>query len=253
MKIAFTLCSINYLSQAKVLHDSFIKHNPDYKFIVGLVDRLENRHYIPGDFQAEFLEVEQIGIPAFEEMAIRYNIIELNTSVKPFYIDYFFRYRQADIVVYLDPDICVYNRFTIIEEELSKSDIILTPHILTPITDEYKPAEQHFLNYGLYNLGFIALKRSSIADEFIVWWKERLTYLCVSDICNGLFVDQLWVNLAPVFFEQVNILKHPGLNVAYWNIHERKLTHDEDHYIVNTNFLLLFSILVLIGLLILKL
>ena len=40
MKIAFTLCSINYLAQAKTLGDSLLTHNPEYTFIVGLVDKL---------------------------------------------------------------------------------------------------------------------------------------------------------------------------------------------------------------------
>ena len=37
--IAFTLCSNNYLAQAKTLGDSFVRHNPAGHFVIGLVDR----------------------------------------------------------------------------------------------------------------------------------------------------------------------------------------------------------------------
>jgi hypothetical protein len=49
----------------------------------------------------------------------------------------------------------------------------------------------------------------------------------------GLFVDQLWMNFAPVYFEKVMILKNHGYNMAYWNLHERKLVKTDQGYFVN--------------------
>jgi hypothetical protein len=39
-EIIFTLCSNNYLAQAKTLGDSVKKFNPDVLFVIGLVDKL---------------------------------------------------------------------------------------------------------------------------------------------------------------------------------------------------------------------
>ena len=36
----FTLCAANYLAHAKTLGESLAQHNPDYHFVIGLVDRL---------------------------------------------------------------------------------------------------------------------------------------------------------------------------------------------------------------------
>src|ERR1017187_7472506 len=41
-----------------------------------------------------------------------------------------------------------------------------------------------------------------------------------------MFVDQKWINLAPCFFENVKILKQPGCNMAFWNLHERHLSSE---------------------------
>lgn len=57
--------------------------------------------------------------------------------------------------------------------DLDKYSILLTPHIYTPVpVDGKKPGENTFLNYGIYNLGFLALKNDFTAREFAHWWKK---------------------------------------------------------------------------------
>ena len=104
---------------------------------------------------------------------------------------------------------------------------MLTPHLCSPTPDWERPNEQHHLSTGIYNLGFIGLRRDATARQFVRWWKERLVYECRIDLCAGLFVDQHWVNFAPVYHDNVLIERHPGYNVAYWNLHERWLSTDE--------------------------
>lgn len=41
------------------------------------------------------------------------------------------------------------------------------------------------------------------------------------------------MNLAPGMFDKVEILRHPGCNMAYWNLHERTLSEDKSSYVVN--------------------
>jgi len=50
---------------------------------------------------------------------------------------------------------------------------------------------------------------------------------------SGLAVDQKWVDLAPAFFPSLRILHDPGLNVAFWNLHERKISTVEGRHFVN--------------------
>ena len=82
MITVFTLCSTNYLAHAKTLGDSLRKTNPNYRFVIGLVDR------VPAQLQSSFwqpyelIEVEELGIEGFAEMVQRYDVVELNTAVK---------------------------------------------------------------------------------------------------------------------------------------------------------------------------
>lgn len=223
MTFVFTICSNNYLPQATLLGISLKKHNPDYTFTIGLVDRKDpilNYKDIP----FEIVGVEQIGIVHFNEMFYRYNIIELNTAVKPFYFRYFLdSITSIDKIIYLDPDICIYNSFSDLEIVLNSANIVLTPHCFSPINDDRLPSENELLNAGLYNLGFIALRRCPESIDFLLWWMNRLENKAYIDFAKGMFTDQIWINFVPIFFRNVEILKHPGYNMAYWNIHERSL------------------------------
>jgi hypothetical protein len=227
VKLAFTICSNNYLAQAKSLGDSLILHNADYVFIIGLVDQKSSN--IEYDFFRPhiILPIEDIRIENFEEIWKKYDIVELNTAVKPSLFKYIFaKYPGVTSLFYFDPDILIYDSLDNLEAEFSLADILLTPHILSPIEPNTSkrevPTESTFLNYGLYNLGFIGLKKGTVnTDAFLNWWEKRTLYQGFINVCDGIFVDQLWVNLAPIFFERVKILKEMGYNAAPWNLHER--------------------------------
>ncbi len=242
MTIAFTICSINYLAQARTLGDSLKATNPDVRFFIGLVDTLQGvafeDSYAPS---YPMIEIDKIEISDFQEMCARYNITELNTAVKPFYFTYFFKhYPEAKNVIYFDPDIIVFQPLTELKNSLAKHNAVLTPHINTPIGDQLTPNELHHLNTGVYNLGFVAFSRSAENDRFIAWWEEKLRYECLIDLCNGLFVDQNWMNFLPVFVPDTHIERSPGYNAAYWNLHERKFSQREGHWFVNEESPLIF-------------
>ncbi len=233
--VAFTICSINYLAQAKTLGDSLLKHNPDFKFYIGLVDKLELAPIEPTKLpDYEIVEVEKIGIEAFDEMYERYNITELNTAVKPFFLEYFYNtISEVDSVIYFDPDIEIFQPLTSLEKSLQNYQIVITPHTLSPYPDGLNPKERDLLNTGIFNLGFIATARGLETIEFLKWWQQKLRYECFIDLANGMFVDQLWINFVPAYWSNVLIDKGIGSNMAYWNLHERKLTGKLDGYTVN--------------------
>ncbi|HEY5370599.1 MAG TPA: hypothetical protein VIJ75_16560 [Hanamia sp.] len=228
----FTLCSNNYLAQAKTLGDSLRKFNPGYKFIIGLVDELNTEIDCQSFEPYIILPVAQIGIRDFEGLWKKYSIVEFNTSVKASYFKYIFNQDpELNTVCYLDPDISVYYSLQILEDAFKDNDILLTPHIQSPIgLDGKGPGENNFLNYGLYNLGFIGIHRNcTVPGGFLDWWEERILSVGFHDTLNGFFVDQLWINLVPLFYEKVKILKDLGLNAAPWNLHERKIVEAENN------------------------
>jgi hypothetical protein len=221
-RAACTIVSLNYLAYARALCESFLRFHPDCRFYVLVVDRLP-AEFVRKDEQFEMVLVEELGITDFTSVAFKYDILELNTNVKPTFLKRLLRegYEQ---VIYLDPDICIYHELDTV--------FVLTPHVLSPVADGGQ-AERVFLSGGSFNLGFIAIGAGEETDRFLDWWEERCLGLAFDEQRTGLFVDQKWLNLAACFFPSVGVLRDPGTNMAYWNLHERGLSVGNDGWIVN--------------------
>lgn len=228
MNSVFTICGNNYLPQARVLGASLARHNPEWRFHIILVDKKNPTINYAGNGIHGVIEMETLQIPYFEGMAERYSFVELCTSVKAAAFQHLFRiYPEATAVMYLDPDIKVYGYFRDILLEAGDAEIALTPHALTPIPlDDQFPQENLFLNHGTFNLGFLLLRRGEESQKLLVWWAERLREKSIIDLVEGYFTDQIWMNLVPVYFKSVKILRSFGLNLAFWNLHERTVTAD---------------------------
>lgn len=239
MKAIFTVCSNNYLAKANVLGMSVRKHEPDSRFFLFLCDEKDERIDYPS-LADEVITISSIE-PEFLQLVLKYNIVELNTSVKPRVFEYLIYDRGFDKVIYLDPDIKLYNSLTEVFNELESHLIVLTPHICTPIAlDGKTPGENMFNNFGIYNLGFIGLSSEPEIKNFISWWKNHTYKQCYVDIYNGIFVDQLPINHAPIFFKNVKVLTNFGINMGPWNLHERSLEFKNGEYLVNKNQPLIF-------------
>lgn len=229
-RAAFTVCARNYFAQALLLARSFRRHNPHCDFHVVLVDRRDQR------FAERFPDVgviwvEDIGLPDFLSNAMRFDVIEFSTNVKPHCFSKLLEH--YDQVLYLDPDTYVFDSLAPVYGALDDSSILVTPASTTPILDGHRPDDIEFLRVGVFNLGFAGVSATPEGLRFARWWSDR----CLSDGFHetsvGVFVDQKWVNLAPCYFDGCRIYKDPGLNMAPWNLHERKLTEENGRYLVN--------------------
>jgi hypothetical protein len=226
MIAAFTICSNNYLAHALTLAASVREHAPDWRFFIGLVDEARE---IPGVVippGVEVIPVDRIGLAGLPDMALRYNIIELCTAVKPSYFRHLFSsHPDFEQVHYLDPDTRLFANPTPLSSPLAEAEVQLTLHHFTPIPlDQRFPDESLALNHGIFNLGYLGLRRGATSHALLTWWEERMFEHCRIDLVEGYFVDQLWFNYVPHYFAHVTVSRHPGINAAYWNLHEREVT-----------------------------
>ncbi len=224
MKIAYTVCSLNRLGQIIVLGKSLLKYNPDYTFIVGLMDEVNDRIDITVYPEFEFINLSKLALNDEKELTTQYTPFELSCALKSYYANFILGKYNPDLLLYFDTDMCIYYSLEAIENQLSINPILLSPHYVIPIPDDGKyPMERDVLNSGLYNGGFFAVKNTIVAKEFLQWWQQRVATQGYNNVCEGMMVDQLWLNLVPLYFKETGFLQHPGCNAAYWNLHERKL------------------------------
>ncbi len=220
---ACTIVSPNYLAYARTVARSYLQQHPGHRFFVLIVaDLADASPFAAEPFEAVMLPA--IGLADLRGEAMKYDILELNTNVKPTFMLHLLLQHGLERLVYLDPDIFVYAPLEPVFQALESSDGVLTPHITAPIDDDKLPNEQEMLYNGTYNLGFFAVRHSAEGLRMLRWWERRCLDLGFSEGRTGLFVDQKWMNLLPGLFAGVTILRDPGCNMAYWNLHERTLS-----------------------------
>lgn len=234
-----TISSNNYLPYGLVCLKSAGKYNSKCDLFYLIADKYEE-HFYENEININFVDVENIGIEKDEltRLQFKYNIIEFNTSIKPTFIKYLFS-KGYKKVIYLDPDTQTYSSYDYVFNKLSSSDILLTPHKLYPY--ESKIIEDRlFLNNGIYNLGFLAVKNTANVNKFLDWWQSKLNNECYIDYKHGMATDQIWIELCPILFKKTLVLNDDGLNIAFWNINERKINKKNGNYYVNNKTKLKF-------------
>ncbi len=229
---ACTISSNNYLGLTRVLVDSYREHHPGAPVFVCIVDRpAPSIPYAELGFIPVF--AADLAIPSFANFAFRYDILELNTAVKPFFIKYLRDTYGLDRVFYFDPDIMIHDRLVGLERALEDHLAVLTPHLTRPLDNTFRPPERVIRMCGTYNLGFVGLRLDQRTAPFLDWWCQRLDRYCINDLPNGMFVDQSWMDLAPAYLESVAVVRDPIYNIAYWNLPHRRPARIGDHWEVD--------------------
>jgi hypothetical protein len=222
----FTSAAVNYVPKARVLAHSVKQHHPEAKFHLVLCDPLPDwLAESPEPFDT-ILPVEQLPIPDVRRWVFFHNLVELCTAVKGAAARVILEQYPGEPVLYFDPDIVLFSRVDRILEALGQHDVVLTPHQTEPeaTVDAVLDNEMGSLKHGVFNLGFLGLSGNEASVRFNDWWYERLLHFCQIDFKLGLFTDQRWMDLAPVLFDNVGILRDPGYNVATWNLTNRTVT-----------------------------
>ena len=242
----FTITARNYLSLALTLGDSIARHHPEAQFTICVSDGLDRLDGLrqttahPGHrllSAHEWMPREQL-----EDMAFKYNITEYCTAIKPVVFKTLFLESSVNLVYYLDPDIYLYQRLDPITAVSPDRTLYLAPHLIDcRVADNHPFLEYRHLWTGIFNLGFCAIRRTRTTVRMLEWWDARLLEYCFADHTDGLHTDQKWMDFAPVFFQdELHVVRHYGVNIAYWNLAERQLVLRGDKFFTRGQPLIFF-------------
>ncbi|MTI65569.1 MAG: glycosyl transferase [Firmicutes bacterium] len=225
----YTSITKSYIPKARVLAKSLKRFHPDWEFNVVFSDTLPLSFDLTKEPFDSVTLIDEFEIPDKEQWIFKHSIVELCTAVKGFMGERLCARPNTDAVIYLDPDIMIFNSLEPLIEMLDEYDILLTPHLThnEGISDRNpEPIENELtaLKYGVYNLGFYAVKPEGQGLEFVKWWSNRLHFFCDENWREGLFTDQKWCDIAPGLFSKLGIIHDPGYNTATWNLKYRPIS-----------------------------
>lgn len=222
----FTIVAKNYVGLAQLLQKSIMSHNSTVDFYIIVADELDSSVYPNNTIEAK--SSLDISPNLWTEMSFKYNLTEFCTSIKPFAFKYLFL-KGYDKVIYMDPDIYVFNSLEPIFEDLNNANVIMTPHVAGMHID-YKGEhdESLILWEGSYNLGFCALSRSKKVLLMLDWWGNKLIDQCFAYKGYPWCYDQKWMSLLNCYFNQneIKISRNLGYNLAPWNYFEREVFYE---------------------------
>ncbi len=238
---------MNFFRRALVLLDSIATTAPEIKTVLFIADKVNTvilKKIQLLQKQHSVIFADTLNIEKYNEMCFKYDIVELNTAIKPAAFNYLFR-NGTQKAVYLDPDILVLDSLNDVFMLLDNYSAIITPHL---ISDDFsiiameKYAELRLC--GIMNLGFIAISNDNFGRRLITWWGKNLLDAAFVDKFLFTAFDQKWADsFSSLWGERVFVERNPGFNVASWNIHERELLLIHDRFSIaykKQNYALIF-------------
>ncbi len=221
MTHVFTIVSCNYLAEARVLMESVRRHWPEAQRTVFTTDSPAGK-FDPAREDFEVVEARATALPRFRHLAFAFSPSEFCYVVKPYAAGLLLDRKDADAVVYLDADMLLLERPTHLEEMLARHTVVLAPHRIYPDVLETLHITQ--MKGGTFNAGFFAVSAQPEARDFLRWWGNQIRE--PDNIRMDWHNDQSWLNLVPGYFAGTGILRHPGYDVAFWNLRERRLERE---------------------------
>lgn len=206
-----------YITQGSFAIQSAKLHNPEFTTVL-LIDNPQTTNL--ADIQ---LSPSDIGL------SIENWLIVGRIAI----VQHCLRHLNFDTAIFVDGDTYTYNSYSELQYEAENHSLVVIPHITEPLPNDNKFPQNRIISLsGNYNTGVWAASQKGL--KFIDWWKEQTALFPITRPDAGLVNEQGWLRFAGDFDDNTKIFRHPGYNVAYWNIKQRNLSlKDNTWYIDN--------------------
>lgn len=154
-------------------------------------------------------------------------------ALKPVYITWLLR-NGYDKVIFLDPDLYFTGNPAFLFKELDTASVLLTPHWCNPDPMVFEDGLFSIMKNGMFNAGFIGASKNGLAA--MDWWASMCHYKTEKLPELGIYDDQKYLDLLPVEFENIRIIRHRGCNLAAWNLDTNKRGIKEGKLLINDEF-----------------
>ena len=223
MKIAFAIVNEAYLGSAFATRESFLKYNLEYEFYIFIHGAVSQKKI----FQKNILSVKNyIGELKYNKLNPSYSIFERSCALKTIIASEIADKNPSFTkIIYLDSDLYFVNKLSESNENDCISSIFLTPHSFSPITNVPYLNDLTILSSGIFNAGFFEINNTEESKEILNFLNKYMYNYCTlrRGVYPSIFVDQIYFDIIPVYFEKYKIIKHEGYNLSFHNLHERGL------------------------------
>ncbi len=210
-----TLFDCHYLPRGMALHRSLLRHGGDFVLHVLCLDVAT----LEALARLELPHVELIPINTLERWDPELRSAresrtppEFYFTCKPVLLHYLFEHcADFERLSYLDSDLYFFSDAVAVEKECGDAAVALTPH-------RFSEQNARRRIYGEFNAGWVSIRRSAPALQFIRWWRLRCHEWCRMVAEETRFGDQKYLDQVPTLFPGTKVVSHPGMNLGPWNL-----------------------------------
>lgn len=181
----------------------------------------------------DVLGCDDLGFDFLSDMRAYYGPLEFCSALKVLGSAYVLR-NEAECL-FLDPDMLILDslRDTVLG---CAGDIVVSSHTFAPFpADGAAPDDLELCLTGHINGGVFLTRRSEKGLAALDWLVACTRYQWFVAPSLGMYADQQWFSSLFYFFrEHTRLIEDRGINVAYWNLHERQLRAENGRIMLAT-------------------
>jgi glycosyltransferase involved in cell wall biosynthesis len=208
---ACTLFDAGFLAKGMVLYRSLARQGKPFRLFIIAMD----------DFTTNYLqhlrapEITVISRDRFEDAALL-KAKQGRTRAEYYWtcgssaVRFVLQNYDVPTCTYLDADMCFYAPPHMIEVQLDKDSIGITPHRYAAPYDQNR-------SHGVYCVQYVTFRRNNAGLAALEWWRNRCLEWCYARVEDGKFGDQKYLDDWPERFNGVKVLDQAGIGVAPWN------------------------------------
>ena len=219
-----------YLPRGLALYESILRHDPCATlWVLSLSDEchlaLESAA-LPG-MRTIPLSLLEASDPALSAVRPTRSLVEYYFTLSPCWPLYLLRREpEIEVLTYLDADLCLFSDPTPAFREITEASVAITPH-------RFPQRLAHLEQFGRFNVGWLTYRRSAEAITCLQWWREQCLDWCLDTLDGERFADQKYLDSFQSLFAHVQVISHPGVNLAPWNLGTHRVESRGDSIVID--------------------
>ena len=172
--------------------------------------------------------------PALEKVQNQRGPVEFYFTANPVFVRFCLeKIPKNQLLTKVDSDLYFYQSPRPVFERAQGHSVIITPH-------RFPAALRDRERYGKFNTGWVSLRNNRAGMACARDWEQQCLQWCHDRPEPKRYADQKYLDAWPKRHQGVRILKHPGANLANWNVGEADLVWDGAKVWVNGQPLLFY-------------
>lgn len=214
----------NYLTRAMALHRSLVRHSPSFTLWALCLDdeafeALEGLR-LDGIRPIRLAELEAADPELLAVKGSR-SRVEYYFTLSPCLPRYLLaEHPEIDLITYLDADLLFYSSPQPVFDELGTGSVLIVPH-------RFPDSLKHLEEYGVFNVGLLSFRSDAASGAVLDRWREQCLEWCYDRVEGDRFADQKYLDKWPGL-PGVVVLRHPGADLAPWNVAGHRLDLAQD-------------------------